>query len=101
MNTEFLTNGDDDEVHMPIIRASKLTEADLVSMIRELFSNGQPGLLLFQECIDKGLVIRTDLNLNLCGNPKCTSCREWNKAIHDTITEHWNSLDKKRYGKHI
>lgn len=52
-------------------------------------------LIIYQDCLDKGWVERGDLfNLNLCSNPNCRSCREFEKTIDNIMKEELKNINE-------
>ena len=41
--------------------------------------------VVFQGCATHGSVKRTGLDLGLCGNPECLSCKEWGDNFHEAM----------------
>ena len=58
-----------------------LTEEKLKNIIEEVFFKEKEKISFANNCIEKGLVARTNLNLNLCNNSECSNCRELENAI--------------------
>jgi hypothetical protein len=42
----------------------------------------QPKFVMYQGCLDRGAVKRTEWDANLCDNPECISCRDFEEAIN-------------------
>jgi hypothetical protein len=47
-------------------------------------------IVIGQGCLTNGYVTRSYLDLNVCNNPDCKSCREWDNAMKEEF---------KNYGK--
>lgn len=73
-----------------------ITEKQLEDILKEVFFNSQEDnntIELGQYCLDKGFIFRTTLNANLCNNPKCSSCREYSKALDEAMEKLINELE--------
>lgn len=51
---------------------------------------------MYQNCKTNGLVLRTDNSLKPCKDPKCTSCRDFEKMLNETINEKINLTDNQQ-----
>ena len=75
---------------------SNLTIEKLEQIIKYVMldiSKGDNEIVIGQGCLTKGFVTRSWLNLNICNNPDCTSCREWDNAMKEEL----KSLGLKPY----
>jgi len=70
----------------------KLTEKKLIKLIEEILEDTkkESSIIFYNWCETKGIVTRSNLDLNLCNNPNCKSCRELSKAIKETVEERFN-----------
>lgn len=66
-----------------------ITTDKLKEIIRDVMEH-QPEdqITIYQGCKTYGAVIRSSNNLNICNNPKCLSCREWDKEMKKIITNY-------------
>lgn len=56
-----------------------ISEADIEEVLKLLTKNSKPGFVMLQGCKEKGVVKRTEFDLNLCSDIECESCREFKK----------------------
>jgi hypothetical protein len=61
----------------------KVTMEELDKFIEDLELPKKPKYVMLQGCRTHGLVQRTELDLNLCGDPTCVSCSEFSKAMKE------------------
>ncbi len=75
---------------------SNITEDELKNFIRDISVHGtqNKSIVLYQTCLEKGLVERTALDSQTCDNPKCTSCRSFDENISKIIKE---ELENKQF----
>jgi hypothetical protein len=60
---------------------SELTQEKVLNIIKDVFSESfNKNDRIYQVCKINGLVARNVSNLNICNNPECTSCKEWNNT---------------------
>lgn len=65
---------------------SELTQEKVLNIIKGVFGKtSKKDIQIAQGCKTHGLVARDVLNLNICNDPKCTSCREWNNAVKQEL----------------
>ena len=60
---------------------SELTQEKVLNIIKDVFSesfNKHDRIKIYQGCKTNGLVARNVFNLNICDDPECISCKEWN-----------------------
>lgn len=65
----------------------KFNLADLTTRLEELWEDKilqtDRKITFFQGCVTNGLVERSAENLNICGDPKCTSCAQVQQLLID------------------
>jgi hypothetical protein len=62
------------------MKESKITEEQLEQFLIDMLPS-EPKFVMYQGCLDKGTAKRTEIDANLCENPKCSSCRDFEKRL--------------------
>jgi len=67
---------------------TELTSERLKEHLQAIFFGNQrvykdKDLVVGQVCIEQGWVYRKPNNQNLCKNPDCKACREWEKMLNE------------------
>ena len=59
-----------------------LTEEKLTEIIKDVMTvKDKDNIVLYQGCATYGAALRSSSNLNICSNPNCKTCREWDDAM--------------------
>ena len=80
-----------------------LTVEKVTELLKEAFIDNPPNdqFVVYQGCITHGLIGRSASNLNICGDPKCTSCMEMHNAMQEegkrTIEIKYNPDEPLKY----
>jgi hypothetical protein len=75
---------------------NNITIEQLTKVIKEVISDtfkpNNKEIVIGQGCLTNGYVTRSPVNLNICGNPNCKSCKEWDQAMKDCLHQELKSL---------
>lgn len=65
---------------------SELTPEKVLNIIKDVFyKDFSEHDRIYQGCKTNGFVFRDALNLNVCNDPECTSCRKWDNAMKQEL----------------
>lgn len=64
-----------------------LTEERLRKVLNDISTSlkGKNVIKTYQSCLTYGVVERSEIDLNICANPKCTSCRQMSKLMDEEM----------------
>jgi len=65
----------------------KVTEEMLKKALEDMIIPPDPKFVMYQGCLDKGVVKRTEWDANLCDNPECISCRDFEEGTNRAMIE--------------
>ena len=68
------------------MKESKITEEQLEQFLIDI-PQSEHKFVMYQGCLDKGTVKITEIDANLCDNPECINCRDFEKRVNETMAE--------------
>lgn len=65
---------------------SELNQEKVLNVIKDVFyKDFNTHDRIYGTCKTNGFVFRDVLNLNICNDPECTTCKEWDNAMKQEL----------------